>query len=161
MGHSHLRIGSNTWASEGLPFYNRDDVIALETVRLARKVVRIPVSRNGSAEGDSARSDTGRTEKGAELGHRRATFLAHVSATLTKIVPMVPTVPLSAVVMDYEPWIRWMVRRDDEMEAEAMRVVIQRPGGRMTRNSQRQSYERYISLSEAEREWVKRSGFGE
>jgi hypothetical protein len=74
---------------------------------------------------------------------------------------MVSALPLSAVVMDYEPWVRWMVQRDDEMETEAMRAVIQRPGGRMTRNSQRQSYERYISLGEIEREWMRRSAFGE
>lgn len=145
----------------GLPFYNHDDSIALETARLARKVVRVPVSRNGSVESHSTRSEADRTEKGSELGHRRATFLSHVSAALTNVVPMVSALPLSAVVMDYEPWVRWMVQRDDEMETEAMRAVIQRPGGRMTRNSQRQSYERYISLGEIEREWMRRSAFGE
>lgn len=108
-------------------------------------------SRYGS-KGDElelTRSETGR--KGSDIGDRQATFLAHVEEGLAKVVPTVPAIPLSSIVCEYEPWVRWMVLKDDELEAESKRAVVQRRGGRMTRNSQREEYVRWVTLSEWER----------
>ena len=156
-----MRGGSDTHrVCEGLSFYNQDDYIAVETVRLARKVVGMQDSRNGSWGSLMPRSEMGNKGKGSVIGLGRATFLAHVNAALAKVVPAVSVMPLSTVVFDYEPWVRWMVSKDDELEAEAMRTASQRRVGRMTRNSKRQDYVRWITLTDEERQSLRTSGFG-
>lgn len=157
----HLQNGGDTVLHNhgGHTFYNRDDSIALETVRLARQVAGIgrQDSRNGSRCSQFPRSDTG---KGSELGRRRSTFLARVTGVLETIVPAVSVQPLSTLVIDYEPWVRWMVSADDRAEeAEVVRAATEKRVGRATRNSQRQSYVRYVTLTNDQRGLLKSSAF--
>ncbi|KAF9259519.1 P-loop containing nucleoside triphosphate hydrolase protein [Marasmius fiardii PR-910] len=64
--------------------------------------------------------------------------------------------------MDYLPWIRIMMRTDDEqeMEMERMKKVQQREGRRTTRNSQKAQHVRTILVNYTERKGMKDSELG-
>ncbi|ESK96004.1 aaa family protein [Moniliophthora roreri MCA 2997] len=61
--------------------------------------------------------------------------------------------------MDYLPWIREMIRVDDEMEKESMKEDKIRVGRRRTRNSQKDEHVRTILVSWEERKGMARSEF--
>ena len=66
-----------------------------------------------------------------------------------------------AIFLDYEPWIRHMVRVDDVRIAAYLASVRTESTTRRTRNSQRSQWEcvRWIQLDEAERDILRRTAF--
>ncbi|KAG7096956.1 hypothetical protein E1B28_004353 [Marasmius oreades] len=64
--------------------------------------------------------------------------------------------------MDYLPWIRTMMKADDEQEneMERMRETQQREGRRTTRNSQKAQHVRTILVSDTERKGMEDSELG-
>ena len=73
---------------------------------------------------------------------------------------LVSHIPRPSVFLDYEPWIRFMVSVDDELErnCEGMRRMDR--SRRVVTRSHQYSYERYIELSNDQREVFKATRLG-
>jgi hypothetical protein len=94
-----------------------------------------------------------RAQDAAAAYAARSAFLRKMVAVLGRLIAVsAPLLPRAATVLEYEAWVRHMVRADDVIEASwaaeaSAAAVVRLPGrsGRTTRNSQ-QRYERWISL---------------
>lgn len=85
-----------------------------------------------------------------------------ITSVLENISPSVLLEARSKQVLDYVPWIRRMVEVDDEMEEASNAEMLTRATygkGRTTRNSQRQSYVRWVELNGYERVILRDTAF--
>ncbi len=98
-----------------------------------------------------------------DLLQRRSMHFSGVSAILSRLLQDNKSVARGALFLDYESWVRNMVGADDLLEAadarQAQEARAQNRGGRMTRNSQRESYIRYVTLSDEQRRLVRDTAF--
>ena len=82
-------------------------------------------------------------------------YLSCSAKVLDRLVPYpVVSVGSPSLVMDYVPWVRIMVAKDDELEELSMsdKGEALRTAGRATRNNQGKCYPRHITLKREERE---------
>lgn len=123
-------------------FYFHDEAItqevAHESLRLAEKQPVPPALYSAQEAFDPAAAYAA-----------RSAFLRKMVVVLGRIIGIsAPLLPRPETLLDYEAWIRHMVRIDDVIEAswaEASALRLPGRGGRVTRNSQK--YERWISLA--------------
>lgn len=98
-----------------------------------------------------------------DLLQRRSMHFSGVSGILSRLLQDNKSVARGALFLDYESWVRNMVGADDLLEAadarQAQEARAQNRGGRMTRNSQRESYIRYVTLSDEQRRLVRDTAF--
>lgn len=84
------------------------------------------------------------------------------SGALSDQIPLIHAQPVDALVLDYAPWIRSIDVADELLEVAANKENETRAlllGGRTTRNSQRQKYERYLTLSVDQRQALENTAF--
>lgn len=98
-----------------------------------------------------------------DLLQRRSMHFSGVSDVLCRLVQDNRSVAQRSMFLDYESWVRNMVDADDLLEAadarQAQEARALNRGGRMTRNSQRESYVRYVTLSDEQRRLVRDTAF--
>ena len=98
-----------------------------------------------------------------DLLQRRSMHFSGVSDFLCRLVQDNRSVAQRSMFLDYESWVRNMVDADDLLEAanarQAQEARALNHGGRMTRNSQRESYVRYVTLSDEQRRLVRDTAF--
>lgn len=130
--------------------------MALEIARCAKEAMR-------SGGRGAIRFDRSGERRSMDLLQRRSMHFSGVSDILWRLLQDRMTVARGAMFLDYEPWVRNMVGADDLLEAADARQVQEARavsrGGRMTRNSQRESYVRYVTLSDEQRRLVHDTAF--
>ncbi len=98
-----------------------------------------------------------------DLLQRRSMHFSGVSGILSRLLQDNKSVARGALFLDYESWVRNMVGADDLLEAadarQAQEARAQNRGGRMTRNSQRELYLPYVTLSDEQRRLVRDTAF--
>ena len=156
-----MLIRSSDNLESGIPFFNRDNAMALAGTLSARKIVGCVASGTQTRRirtGDGSTS----LDSNMLLG-RRSLYLSHMVECLGGL-GMFPFVrSADELVVDYEPHIRAMIAADDRLEAAELVAMQTRAtifGGRSTRNSsQRQMYTRWIGLSDSARERLREIDF--
>ncbi|CCM02487.1 uncharacterized protein FIBRA_04588 [Fibroporia radiculosa] len=139
---------SDTGHESALPinqaFYHQDDMMAEEALMSSwhrlEDMCNMRMEQRGYAK--------------AEREHA-----AQIVASLGELnVPAEVLMNRTASILDYGPWVRYMVGHDDVNAAASISSQATKEGGRKTRNSQR-SLEacRYIGISEASQEILRRT----
>lgn len=130
--------------------------MALEIARWAKEATR------SGGNGAISLTRTGE-RRSLDLLQRRSMHFSGVSDVLSRLLQDNRSVARGAMILDYETWVRNMVDADDLLEAadarQAQEARAVNRGGRMTRNSQRESYVRYVTLSDDQRRLVRDTAF--
>jgi hypothetical protein len=152
---------------DGIVLYNWDEAITIEASCSIKRQIGALLHGPGCGDVSNARSGTRKELRGGgglegrklPLPHDRAVHFTRVTGVLDKVVGnhVWRRTSVNELMMDYEPWVRWIDRSDgvhekiaaDEAERRSRSAV--HGGGRLTRNSQRMGYQRYFELGEDER----------
>ncbi|TDL29487.1 hypothetical protein BD410DRAFT_779895 [Rickenella mellea] len=95
-----------------------------------------------------------------DLFYGRREHWTQIGDVLDRVVGGYGVISPSTLVLDYEPYVRWMVRVDDEVDSRWMESRgVERRWGRATRNSQRQEYARYVNLGHEHRRTLSNTAF--
>ncbi|KAH7887737.1 hypothetical protein F5I97DRAFT_1806207 [Phlebopus sp. FC_14] len=126
---------------EGLVYVHEDELIAEETMRLARGIQEEMATEGTSISGTSLSSEE------REMFRTRVGYQTEMREVLEGVSGEAGgrLMPQGSVFVDYIPWVRYMVEVDDGLERLAGAT------GRMTRNSLRTKHIRNIELGERAR----------
>lgn len=162
-GYKHLIHQSTVSHFQGgIAFYNHDSAIVSEAIDCARRVAKNVTNPSGWHLSKPDRTEWRRFTSATRLQRERSAFFVSFSGALSDQIPLIHAQPVDALVLDYAPWIRsidvadglLVVAANKENETRALLL-----GGRTTRNSQRQKYERYLTLSVDQRQALENTAF--
>lgn len=135
--------------------YSYDDSMALEAVVCARRAMDMEPTFSQCEKPTLVRAEQQRMQTTTELLRHQSTYLSRVYRILGGLVPNIASQSFRSLVLEYGPWARLIDEADAQQEAKFLRDWESRTavyaGKRMTRNSQRQDYARYLALTDGQR----------
>lgn len=148
------KVASGGEAVDGvIAFYSVANCIAQEGLFLATKSSVVSDGRCGA-------SLPWKPFAAGDLFYGRREHWTQMGDVLDRVVGGSALVSPSTLVLDYEPYVRWMVKVDDEVESRWTESKgVERRWGRATRNSQRQEYVRYVNLGHEHRRTLSNTAF--